>query len=323
MIMSIRINLLLGVIGILTITSTLSRAQSDKAIFRVQVFKSDSTLIREGTGFFMDGNHGFTHAYIFNNATFGRIITKDSTIHKVIKINGFDPSTGLTRMELDNMLTAKITKLSSAKTFSAQGAGVSILYSDGIQSVKTISRKISAKDDFIGYGPAILLDDPLTTETFGSPVLNSAGAVEGFVMPLEESSNRAYIANTNAIVNLKSLSKTISEFGDGLKVFNYIPQGIDAYMAGNNDGAISAFGKAKSTMPDNVTSFYYSGLINFNENRIGAARSDLSRAIEIDPNLSQPYYIRGQINYNNEDFKAAIADFDQAENLKINESEII
>jgi hypothetical protein len=166
--MSRRLNSILGVISILFLFQSHIAAQSENAIFRVQVLKSDGTTLREGTGFFMKGNHGYSHALLFENAASAQIITKDSTIHKVIKINGFDPTTGLTRMELDNMLSAKITKLIDGKEFPNEGSSLNILYSSGIQRVKTSSVKISKKTEFIGYGPAIETSHQLESEIFGA-----------------------------------------------------------------------------------------------------------------------------------------------------------
>jgi hypothetical protein len=173
--MSRRIKLILGVVSCILLSHSTVIAQTEKSVFLIQVFKSDSSLLREGSGFFMDGNHGYTDAYIFKNGSFAQAITQDSSVHKVVKINGFDPSTGLTRVELDNMLSAKISKLSSANSASTEGATVKILYAEGVQNVKSISLKISKKTEFIGFGPAVQLSNTLEAETLGAPVLNASG----------------------------------------------------------------------------------------------------------------------------------------------------
>ena len=269
--------------------------------------------MREGTGFFMDGNHGYTYAHIFKNASSAQVITVDSTVHKVTKINGFDPSTGLTRLDLDNMLSAKISKLSSTKDFPKEGASLKVLYAKGTQNVSSSSTSISKKTDFIGYGSAIQTGSKLDSKVYGSPVLNSSGNAIGIVVPIDNSGNEGFIIGTNSLINLKTVSQPVNEFGGSFKVNNFLIQGIHFYMNGQNEQSLSAFGKAKSTMPNHVTAFYYSGLLNYEAEKIGAARSDFNKAIQLDPTLEQAYFIRGQINYNNEDYKTAIADLTEAD----------
>ncbi|MCK5705250.1 MAG: hypothetical protein KAI29_29065, partial [Cyclobacteriaceae bacterium] len=320
--MSRRMNFVIGVFSFILFYATSMLAQSDKAVFHIQVFKNDSTILREGTGFFIDGNHGFSYALLFKNGAFAQVITKDSSVHKINKINGFDVNTDVVRLELDNMLSAKITNLKSANEMSPEGSSIKIIFSEGIQSTRSISKKISKKAEFIGYGSALLLNGKLDEPLFGSPVLNSKGEVEGIVVPLKESGASGFVSNMSTVTNLRSVSKSVSEFGNGLKIQNSLIQGIDAYMADDTKTAISAFGKAKSAMPKHVTAFYYSGLINFAENRISAARSDMNKAIELDNSLSRAYLIRGIINYNNDDFNNAIHDFDKAESLKNSELQL-
>jgi hypothetical protein len=188
--MSRQINLILGVVSCILLCYSNVTAQAEKSVFLIQVFKSDSTLLRDGTGFFMDGNHGYTYAFIFRNGAFARAITQDSSVHNVVKINGFDPATGLTRIELDNMLSAKISKLSSVDRTSEEGATIKILYAKGVRSVKSQTLKITKKDEFIGYGETFQVSSKLGPETSGGPVLNAAGNAEGFVLPLNESNNQ-------------------------------------------------------------------------------------------------------------------------------------
>ncbi|MCK5370781.1 MAG: hypothetical protein KAQ62_19590, partial [Cyclobacteriaceae bacterium] len=299
--MSRRIYFVIGVFSLILLFSTFLQAQSEKAVFHIQVFKSDSTILNEGTGFFMNGNHGFSYAFLFRNGAFALAITQDSSIHKIVKINGFDLNTGVVRFELDNMLSAKIIKLKSAGEMSSEGSSVKIMFSDGVQSVKSLSKKIARKSEFTGYGSAVLLGAKLDDVVFGCPVLNSKGEIEGIVVPLNGPAASGFVSNMSTITNLKSVSKPVNEFGKGLKVNNSLIQGIDAYLADDTKKAISAFGKAKSTMPNHVTAFYYSGLINYDQERISAARSDLNKAIELDNSLSRAYLIRGLINYGNED----------------------
>ena len=68
--MSRQINLILGVVSCILLCYSNVTAQAEKSVFLIQVFKSDSTLLRDGTGFFMDGNHGYTYAFIFRNGAF-------------------------------------------------------------------------------------------------------------------------------------------------------------------------------------------------------------------------------------------------------------
>jgi hypothetical protein len=79
--------------------------------------------------------------------------------------------------------------------------------------------------------------------------------------------------NLSALDNLQSTSKTVSEFSSSVRLTNYLIQGIQAYMAGDEEKARSAFGRAKSTMPNSVTAFYYAGLISFQSKKFGTARS--------------------------------------------------
>ncbi|MDZ7608344.1 MAG: hypothetical protein U5K79_22795 [Cyclobacteriaceae bacterium] len=116
--MNRRINIVIALVGILLMVFNFSMAQSEKAVFHILVFKSDSTVLRSGTGFFLDGNQGYTYGEIFKNASFATAITVDSTVHRITSITGFDPATGLTRFDLDNMLTAKIQRLKTTQEMS-------------------------------------------------------------------------------------------------------------------------------------------------------------------------------------------------------------
>ena len=55
--MSRRINFVIGVFSFILFYATPMLAQSDKAVFHIQVFKNDSTILREGTGFFIYGKN--------------------------------------------------------------------------------------------------------------------------------------------------------------------------------------------------------------------------------------------------------------------------
>ena len=143
--MSRRVNFVLSIIGVVLFFETHANAQSENAIFYIQVYKSDSTIIQNGTGFFMDGNHGYSQALVFKNGSYALAITNDNSTHRINKINGVGQETGLVRFELDNMLSAKITKLKSATAMSSEGSPIKVIYSDGAQSTKSLSKKIVKK----------------------------------------------------------------------------------------------------------------------------------------------------------------------------------
>ena len=153
--MSRSVNFVLSIIGLVLFFETYANAQSENAIFHIQVYKSDSTIIQNGTGFFMDGNHGYSQALVFKNGSYALAITKDNSTHRINKINGVDPETGLVRFELDNMLSAKITKLESATAMSSEGSSIKVIYSDGAQSTKSLSKKIVKKSDIVGFGQVV------------------------------------------------------------------------------------------------------------------------------------------------------------------------
>jgi Flp pilus assembly protein TadD len=315
--MSGRINFVVTFIGILLVVANFSMAQSEKAVFHILVFKSDSSVLRSGTGFFLDGNQGYTVGEVFKNASFATAVTVDSTVHRIISITGFDLATGLTKFDLDNMLSANIHHLKATQEMSAAGTLIKVLYSPEIKSVKQSSIKIDKKGEFVGYGQAVVTSSGLDANTFGGPALNASGTVEGLVMPM--SGNDGYIVNMKCVDNLTAISKTVSEFGGSVKTSPFLQQAILAMQSEDAEGALSAFGKAKSAFPNSVTAFYYSGILNYQQEKISAARADLSKAIELDKSLSQAYYIRAVINFNNDDFKNAVTDFTAAEELKVNE----
>ncbi|NJN25148.1 MAG: hypothetical protein HC819_03785 [Cyclobacteriaceae bacterium] len=313
------LNFWLCTITALLFFSGFSSAQSDKAVFHIQVFKSDSTIIGEGTGFFMDGNEGYAHAFIFKNGAFARVITQDSTIHRITNIAGFDRFTGVVRLELDNMLSTKITKLSGASTMTAVGSTVQVIHSDGLQSSNTQKYKVAKREEIIGYEPAIILEGALDKQALGAPVVNAAGQAVGMVIAADEAGRQMAIAGTGSIVNVPEISKTVAEFGASVQVQPFLIQGLNAYLSGDTEQAISALGKAKSAMPGHVTAYYYAGLLNYSQDKISAARADMSKAIELDNTLAQAFFIRGKINFGNDDFSNAAKDLDQAEALGVGE----
>ena len=143
MAMGRRIIFALGLLSCFILFISPSFSQSEKAVFHIQVFKSDSSVLNEGTGFFMDGNHGYSHALLFKNGAFAQAITTDSTVHRITKVNGYDPATGVVRFELDNMISVKLSKLKKSSNMSQEGASVKIIHSDAIQSTKSNAIKIT------------------------------------------------------------------------------------------------------------------------------------------------------------------------------------
>ena len=315
--MSRRIIFVLAFASGLIIYTHSSFAQAEKAIFSIRSFNSDSIQLAQSTGFFMVGNHGYSYASCFRNAAHAVAILHDGKEHRISKINGYDPTTGMTRFELEEILSTNISKLKKKNTMSSVGTGVRILYATSDDRVQSESRIIKKKDALIGYGEAVLVEGALGNHLFGSPVVNTLGEIEGIVVSGDSSDEFGFISNISNVDNLKSASKSVAEFGKDLRNLNYLIQGINGYMLENLNEAISAFGKAKSTRPNHVTAFYYLGLLNYQLDRISAARTNMSKAIELNTNLPLAYYLRGLINYGNEDFNNAIQDFDQAESLEI------
>lgn len=168
--------------GVLLFNNNLSVAQSEQAVFHLQVYQSDSSLQSSGTGFFLDGNHGYSYASLFQKGAFAKAVLNDGSEHRITKINGFDPGTGVVRFELDNMLSANFSKLKKKNTMSANGSGVKILHATNDKSIKTISKIITKKEVLIGYGEAVLVEGNLGKDLFGCPVINTLGEVEGIVV---------------------------------------------------------------------------------------------------------------------------------------------
>ena len=106
--------------------------------------------------------------------------------------------------------------------------------------------------DIVGFGQAVLVEGNLDAKTFGSPVLNSSGLAEGVIVSIGDD---GFVIPVSSTTNLKTISKSVSEFGNGLKINNYLIQGIEAYLKDDTEQAVSAFGKAKSTTPNGVTAF--------------------------------------------------------------------
>ena len=107
-------------------------AQIEKGVFLVQVYGKDSTLIRQGSGFFIDASgQGVTNDWIFKGASFARIITADSTIHNIRNMVRANASAGLVQFTVDNNLSNKFTPIKTTYTIPKSGEKVFIVKAEG------------------------------------------------------------------------------------------------------------------------------------------------------------------------------------------------
>lgn len=79
--------------------------------------------------------------------------------------------------------------------------------------------------------------------------------------------------------------------------------------------AIAECDKAIALEPNNPDALYYRGVVKFVV-RDSSGEGDLTRVIQIRPDLPKPYNFRGNYRFRREDYAGAIADFDKVIALK-------
>lgn len=93
---------------------------------------------------------------------------------------------------------------------------------------------------------------------------------------------------------------------------DYFNQGMDAFNAGDYQGAIEAYTQAIRLDPNDAASFNNRGTAYFNLRQYEQARTDYAAAIAINNEYALAYYNRGNVNYVLENDEDAVTDLNRA-----------
>ena len=89
------------------VTSQFARADNP-AIVQVYTFSSDSTLLKKGTGFFIDTNGMLiTGQSLFPKASYAIAVTADSTVHRFDIVKTESRVEGWIKVSVDNTLAQR------------------------------------------------------------------------------------------------------------------------------------------------------------------------------------------------------------------------
>jgi serine/threonine protein kinase/Tfp pilus assembly protein PilF len=88
--------------------------------------------------------------------------------------------------------------------------------------------------------------------------------------------------------------------------------GVGARRQGRHEDAVAAFRACLTLAPDCAPCYHNRALSLADLDRRGAARRDLDRALELDPNLGVAWLARGVLSYREQRFDDALADLDRA-----------
>lgn len=93
---------------------------------------------------------------------------------------------------------------------------------------------------------------------------------------------------------------------------DYFNQGMDAFNAGDYQGAIEAYTQAIRLDPNDAASYNNRGTSYFNLRQYEQARMDYAAAIAVNPDYALAYYNRGNVNYVLENDEDAVDDLNRA-----------
>ena len=140
----------------------------EKGIFLLNVYGKDSTLLRQGTGFFVGGQgQGITNDILFKGAAFAKIISKDSTVHNIRKVVRINPSAGLVQFTIDNNLTTQFFPLKTTYTIPKSGEKVFLIKAESPTVNKIYAGTISGATEVESYGTVLELDQKVGEDFAG------------------------------------------------------------------------------------------------------------------------------------------------------------